>query len=283
MIVRAMIAAGLMALLAGCTSGAAESALPQETGVRLAVQSAPYGEGPRRSLDVYAPAQARGLPVIVFFYGGAWQFGEKARMAFVGEALAAEGFVVVVPDYRVYPEVRFPGFIEDAAASIKWTADNIARYGGDPARIVLAGHSAGAHIAALVALDPSYAAAAGYDHGAVRGVIGISGPYYHPAQFRDERLCEIFCSAPDWSTVEPMHFVSSDDPPILLLVGDQDAAVPPIAPFVEAAEHAGARVEAHIYPGVDHGGTLMALLPDRRESAPTLADVTAFARRVTAN
>lgn len=265
------ILATMLALLGAC-AGMREAAAQ---GV-----SERFAPGARGELDVYAAANATApAPVIVFFYGGGWQFGDRARIAPLAETLAAQGFVVVVPDYRVFPEVRFPGFIEDAAAAIKWTQDNVARFGGDPTRIVLAGHSAGGHIATLVALDPSYAAYAGFDRSAIRGVVGMSAPYYHPPDFRDTRLCEIFCSASDWRQVEPMHFVSADDPPLLLLVGDQDTAVPPLAPMLEAATGAGARVESRTYVGVDHGGTYRAFMDP--SIAPVLADVTEFARRVT--
>lgn len=238
-----------------------------------------YAPGARGELDIYRPAGASNTPVVIYLYGGAWQFGEKARAASVGAALAAQGFVTVIPDYRVFPEVRFPGFIEDAAAAIAWTQDHISAHGGDPTRIVLMGHSAGAHIAALVALDERYAAQAGFDRTAVRGVIGLSGPYYHPSEFRDQRLCEIFCSAAAWSDVEPMHFLSADDPPLLLIVGDQDTAVPPLAPIAEAARTVGANVETKTYAGVDHGGTVRAFTDPA--IAPTLEDVEAFVRRVT--
>jgi len=117
-----------------------------------------YGESPRQKLDVYEPSQKldRAAPVVVFFYGGSWQFGERRNYRFVGQALADHGIVAVLPDYRLYPEVTFPGFVEDGAKAVRWTHDNIARFGGDPSRVFLMGHSAGAHIATLLALDEHY-------------------------------------------------------------------------------------------------------------------------------
>ena len=149
---------------------------PRDSGGRLASRDQAFGEGPRRRLDVYVPTGAvEKAPVLVFFYGGSWQSGSKDDYAFVGQALAAQGFVTVLPDYRLYPETAFPGFLDDGAAAIAWVRDNIAAYGGDPRRIVLAGHSAGAYNAAMLGLDPRYLDAAGVDPKTIRAVAGLSG------------------------------------------------------------------------------------------------------------
>lgn len=251
-----------------------------EASARLVAEDVAYAEGSRHTLDVYVPAGApTTTPVVVFFYGGGWQFGKKSMLRRVAEVLAGEGFVVVAPDYRVYPEVTFPGFVEDAASAIAWTHGNIARYGGDPDRIVLSGHSAGAHIAALVALDRHYLDDVGVPHAAIRGVVTLSGPYYHPPSYRDQRWHEIFDSAGDLNRTEPMRYVSDDGPSLLLLVGGADTAVPPLPPMIEAARAAGERVNFKIYPGLDHGGTWRAI--GDPSIAPVLADITAFIRSVT--
>ena len=242
-----------------------------------------YGEGPRRGLDIYAPTDAQGpAPVIVFFYGGAWSEGAKADYAFAGHAFASRGFVTIVPDYRVYPEVRFPGFVEDAAAALKWTEENITRYGGDPERLVLVGHSAGAHIAMLAALDPSYAAATGFDRGAIRGVVGLAGPYGFD-NFDMPLLRNVFGHVSDPLVVQPRQYVSADNPPLLLLHGDADRRVPVRSTtYMEAAaREAGESVEAKIYPRISHAAILGAVSLAERDAAPVLDDVTAFARRVT--
>ncbi len=253
-----------------------------DAGATQAAASVAYGEGPRRGLDVYTPADADGpAPVIVFFYGGAWSEGAKADYQFAGHAFASRGFVTVVPDYRVYPEVRFPGFVEDAAEALKWTEENIARYGGDPDRLVLVGHSAGAHIAMLAALDPSYAAATGFDRSAIRGVAGLAGPYGFD-NFNMPLLRNVFGHVSDPMVVQPRQYVSADGPPLLLLHGDADRRVPVRSTtYMEAAaREAGEGVEAKIYPGVSHAAILGAVSLAERDAAPVLDDVTEFARRV---
>src|SRR5690606_26882090 len=92
-----------------------------------------YADGPRHKLDVYAPEQrGAAAPVVFFIYGGGWNRGERADYQFVGRALAARGFIVVIADYRLVPEVAYPAFLEDSANALRWVQDNIADYGGDP-------------------------------------------------------------------------------------------------------------------------------------------------------
>lgn len=146
----------------------------------------PYGPGERQVLDVYLPARVArdwptepnaGAPVVVFFYGGSWQSGKRNDYLFVGEALASRGFVAVVPDYRTYPATTFPGFIDDAARAVAWARGHAAAFGGDPRRVFLMGHSAGAQIAALLATDGRYLAASKMRNSEIAGVIGLAGPY----------------------------------------------------------------------------------------------------------
>ena len=106
----------------------------------------PYGPFPRQKLDVYQPCHAKpDARVVIFIYGGEWQVGQKGDYRFAAEALTSRGFIAVVPDYRLYPNVTFPAFVDDAAKAVRWTHDNIARFGGDPSHLYLMGHSAGAH------------------------------------------------------------------------------------------------------------------------------------------
>jgi acetyl esterase/lipase len=286
---RALAGILLVFLLSGCGGFAGrERNATFDPGAVRAVESAAYGEGPRRTLDVYAPAArvpnapTPNAPVIVFFYGGGWSAGEKSEYAFAGYALAAQGFVTIVPDYRVYPEVRFPEFVDDAALALRWAQDNAARYGGDPHRIVLVGHSAGAHIAMLAALDPHYGAKAGFDPRAVRGVAGLAGPYGFD-DFNMPPLRNVFGQVSDPLTAQPIHYVHAGGPSLLLLSGDRDRRVPlrSVTGMAEAANRVGEPVEQKIYPGLDHPGILGALSVSERARAPVLADVTAFARRVT--
>ena len=138
-----------------------------------------YGEGARRTLDVYRPVHgALGAPVAVFFYGGGWNSGKKEDYKFVGAALAERGVIAIIPDYRIYPEVRFPSFLEDAAQAVRWSRDNAANFGGDPNRLILIGHSAGAYMAAMLALDPRWLAPVGLvPQCDVTGWVGLAGPY----------------------------------------------------------------------------------------------------------
>ncbi|HMB94824.1 MAG TPA: alpha/beta hydrolase, partial [Tepidisphaeraceae bacterium] len=144
-----------------------------------------YGELPRQKLDVYRPrGKPAAAPVVIFFYGGDWQSGNKSDYRFVADAFTSRGFVAVLPDYRLYPQVTFPSFVEDAALAVRWTHDNAANFGGDPRRIYLMGHSAGAHIAALLTLDEHYLKNVGLDRSAIRATAGLSGPYdFVPAPY----------------------------------------------------------------------------------------------------
>lgn len=255
--------------------------LPHDGGVRKVASDEAYGEGPRRRLDVFSPG-ATNAPVIVFFYGGGWNAGKKSDYGFAADALASCGFVTVLPDYRLVPEVRFPGFLEDAAAAVRWTHDNAARFGGDPDRIVLAGHSAGAYIAAMLALDQRYLARAGAPISAIKGMAGISGPYdFYP--FDVKASIDAFGQAPDPAMTQPVSFARKDAPPLLLLHGDKDTTVKPrnTISLSEKLRALGARVETKFYPGVTHVPPLLALSPALRGKVSTRADVCAFAKRVT--
>lgn len=281
---RRTLLAGLSALLAGCSSlGAFNALAPRDRGGRRVLADAAYGEGPRRRLDVYAPLDApRPAPVIVFCYGGSWASGSKSDYAFVGAAFAARGFVTVVPDYRLVPGVRFPVFIEDCAAAVRWVADHIGEHGGDPDRIVLVGHSAGAYNVMMLALDAHYLREAGVDAAQVRGVAGLAGPYdFFPFDVESSR--NAFGGAPDPQLTQPVRFARGDAPPLLLLWGEADTTVGPrnLHNLERAVRGAGGTVETKTYPGVSHVGIMLALSRPLRGRAPTLGDVTAFARRVT--
>lgn len=268
-----------LASLAACSPASLLDATVSGQGYRLAADL-PYGEGARRRLDVYAPARpapARGT--VVFFYGGAWQSGRKEDYRFVAQALAAAGVAVVVPDYRLHPEVRFPAFVEDGAAALRWVQDEGARFGADPASLVLMGHSAGAHIAALLAADQRFLAAAGVARGRIAGLVGLSGPYdFLP--LRSARLRAVF---PEETRAQsqPLAFVAPGVPPALFATGDADTTVEPSNTRRLAASWraAGAETVERIYPGVGHVATVAAFSSLLRASAPSLADTLAFLRR----
>ncbi|MTW18858.1 alpha/beta hydrolase fold domain-containing protein [Rhodoplanes serenus] len=244
-----------------------------------AVQELRYGDGPRGTLDVYAPPRAAGAAVVVFFYGGSWQSGAKEIYRFVAAPLARRGHVVVVPDYRVHPQARFPEFLEDGAAAVAWAAAQARRFGADPRRLVLMGHSAGAHIAAMLATERRWLAAVGLrpEHD-LTGLVGLAGPYdFGP--LRDPVLVEIF-GGPHRPETYPINHVRGGEPPALLLTGARDRTVHPgnTARFAARLRAAGGDVRATVYPRPGHVGLIGAFVRPFRGLAPVLADVDAFVR-----
>ena len=255
--------------------------VPKDPGVDIVARDQAFAEGPRGRLDLYAPRK-RGdgpLPIIVFFYGGSWNSGTKDGYGFAGRALAARGFLVAIPDYRLVPEVRFPAFLEDGASAVRWVRAHAARYGGDPDRIVLAGHSAGAYNAAMLSLDPRWL---GSDRAAIRGFVGLAGPYdFFP--FDQPASQAAFGEAPDPQATQPVRFASAGDPPALLLVAGKDDLVRPrnARNLAAAMTTAGARAEVKTYDQIGHIGIVTALSRLFRGKAPVLRDLTDFARKVT--
>ncbi len=237
-----------------------------------------YGDKPAQKLDIYVPKNAApNAQVIVFFYGGAWQEGDKKNFLFAAQALAGTGAIVVVPNYRVYPAVTFPGFLEDGAAATAWTLHHIATYGGDPTTVFLAGHSAGAYLAVMLVLDREYLAKAGVADAKLAGGIGISGPYDFLPLTRDD-IKPIFEVVPDMSVTQPITYARADAPPLLLLHGEADTTVGAYNShhLADKMRTLGGRVEDHYYPGVEHIGSIIALTSMFRGRAPVLADITAF-------
>jgi len=229
------------------------NALTPGSGYRLTA-SLPYGEDERQELDVYRPENPRAdpAPVVVFFYGGSWNSGDRADYRFVGQQLAAEGFVTVIPDYRLYPSVRFPAFLEDGAAALRWTQDRIASHGGDPNRIFLMGHSAGAYNAMMLGLDRRYASAAGFDAAKLCGIVGLAGPY--DFAFDTDLLQGVFGTARDRAEALPITYAGNSSPPVLLLTGDADETVDPAnsVRLERRLSAAGAPVRRLDYRGLDH-------------------------------
>jgi acetyl esterase/lipase len=217
------------ALVAACSPARVVNALVP-TNALVVTRDIAYGDHPRQRLDLYAPrggeAPSAGRPLVVFFYGGSWDSGSREQYLFVAEALVSRGFVVAVPDYRVYPEVVFPAFVEDGARAVAWARRNAIAHGADPGRIFLMGHSAGAHIAAMLTFDAHYLAAVGEDPAALAGLIGLAGPYdFLP--LKDERLKVIFAPEATIARTQPITFVHGGEPPALLITGDNDSVVSP--------------------------------------------------------
>jgi acetyl esterase/lipase len=265
--------------LSACSPVTILNAMAPRSGITVS-SDVPYAPGSRRSLDIYAPARAD-APVVVFIYGGGWKDGDKAMYRFVAAALAARGFLTVVPDYRLFPQVRFPVFVEDAAAAVAWTRGNISRYGGNPNRLFLMGHSAGAHIAALLTLHKQYLAADGLDPDRdIAGFVGLAGPYdFLP--LHDPELDDIFAPAGDLRLTQPITFARGDAPPMFLAAGTDDTTVLPrnTANLTAAIRRDGGRVEEKLYPGIGHRLIIGSMAGALRWIAPVLQDVTAFLRR----
>ena len=278
---RRTILLGLALPLAACTPAGVLNALIPDSGYRIERDLA-YGPKPRQRLDLYIPDQTapersgRPAPVIVFFYGGSWQAGDKDRYRFVGQAFASLGAIVAIPDYRLYPEVIFPGFVEDGAAAVAWVQHQIASRGGDPARIALVGHSAGAHIAAMVALDGRYLQAADGDPARLSAWVGLAGPYdFLPAE--DPAVRRIF-DVPDPPASQPVNRVSDAAPPALLLHGLDDRTVLPANSrrLALALQEAGSTAHLRLLEGVGHIEIIAALAAPLRWLAPVRPAIATF-------
>lgn len=255
---------------------------PKDGGVRQIARGLAYGPDERQALDAYAPTNGGGRTLVVFVYGGSWNSGSRAAYGWAGRALAAQGFTVIVPDYRLSPEVRFPSFVEDVAAAVARARAEAPRWGADPERIVLAGHSAGAHIALLLALDRRRLEQAGVPADAVRGTAGLAGPYdflpFEPGGAAEAALG----SAPDLRQTQPIAFARGDGPPLWLATGDGDTTVRPrnSLALAEAVRKLGGQAETKLYPGLGHVDLVLALSRPFRGKAPVLADLADFIRRV---
>ena len=244
-----------------------------------------FGADARQRLDIYRPPASVGAarPVIVFWYGGSWDNGSKKDYRFVGVALARLGYVTVLPDYRLYPQVRFPLFLDDGAQAVAWVQRHAADYGGDPSRIILMGHSAGAHMAAMLALNQRYLEQAGADPARIVGLIGLSGPYGLTPN--TPTLNDIF-RAPftphDWQV---LPYVFAQAPPALLMHGRADklVRVANTEALAAALRAQGVPVESRIYEARGHIDMLAALSLPGRLRAPVLQDIAQFLRSLEAS
>jgi acetyl esterase/lipase len=234
---------------------------------KSSIVSVAYDPARDLELDVHRPSQGRGgAPVVVFFYGGSWQSGRREDYRFVAQSLARQGVLVIVPDYRKFPQARFPAFVEDAAAAVAWTRQHAIEFGGDPKRIFLAGHSAGAHIAAMLGTDARYLHAVGMRPRDLAGVIGLAGPYdFLP--ITDPALKPIFAPEARWPESQPVNYVDGDEPPFLLLQGTSDTKVRPRnAPrLADRLRARGETVDLRMLDGAGHVDLLIGLV---REDSP---------------
>lgn len=248
------------------------------SGARLAAEGVSFGSH-GQSLDIWAPEGRASdkLPVVIFWYGGGWAKGDRASYAFAGRALAREGFIVVIPDYRKVPDVHFPAFLDDGAEAVAWVQQTIAEHGGNPERVAVMGHSAGAYQAVMLALDAKRLAALGVASGFIKAGVGLSGPYdFHP--FTSDRAVAAMSQWPRPEETQPITFARADAPPLLLVTSDGDETVRP-----KNATNLGARlrglgapVEVTNYGPLDHEEIVMALSVPFRDKGSVLADSVTF-------
>ncbi|MGI9046624.1 MAG: alpha/beta hydrolase [Burkholderiales bacterium] len=276
---RTLLLLPLLLALAACSPIALLNLVISEDGYKKTADIN-YGDAPRNQLDVYTPdSEPAGAPVVVFFYGGNWEHGARGEYLFVAEALTSRGFVTVVPDHRLYPEVRFPVFLEDSARAVKWVKDNIASHGGDPERIFLMGHSSGAYNAAMLAIDGRFLRNAGIDAATLNGFIGLAGPYdFLPLS--SNTLKAIFNTPQGLEKTQPINFVSGNEPPMLLLHGSSDETVRPrnSSRLAARVRERGGEVTHIVYDDVSHVRIVGALASPFRDWAPVLDDVARFIR-----
>lgn len=235
-----------------------------------------FGPEAKQRLDLYGPKASGPHPVIVFFYGGAWtEIGDRGDFAFAARALAALGYIVAVPDYRVLPEVAYPTFLDDCALAVHWLIDHVAEYGGDTSRLTLAGHSAGAYNATMIALDARYGLSA-----RVKAVVGLSGPYdFYP--FNDSISARTFGEVADGPATQPVNHVASGAPPMFLAHGDKDTLVGPLNAVSLSAKLRAVGVDAEVrnYPALGHAGPVMELGSLIKGRSTLFADLRTFLTR----
>jgi acetyl esterase/lipase len=255
--------AAMVFLMLACSPVSLLNATISRSGYRIE-RDLSYGGDPRQKLDLYVPDGLKSpAPVLLFFYGGIWQSGTKDYYLALGQAFATRGVVVAIADYRLYPQVRYPAFVEDGAMAFRTLRDSVAKHGGDPSRVFVAGHSAGAYIAVMLASDSRYLAAVHENLRSIRGVIGIAGPYdFLP--LKDRNLVAIFGGA-DRGETQPIHYIDGSRPPMLLVAGAADTTVLPrnTLRMAERLRAVGSEVTTEIYPGVGHVGILLTFLSSK--------------------
>lgn len=242
-----------------------------------------YGALDRQDLDIYTPSDRnKPAPVAVFFYGGGWMTGHRDDYRFLAQALTQSGYVVVIPNYRLYPQAFIPDMINDAAASVHWVRKFISRYGGDADRIVLMGHSAGAHLAAMLVYDKHYlnektAGTASHSPDWLKAWVGLSGAY--DLNTKESDFYRRFVGETDKpENYRPMDYVQGNEAPALLLHGLDDGMVPTShsSLMAEAVRNKGGAVTLKFYEDLGHMGVVGALAKPFRHWAPVLQDIAGF-------
>lgn len=286
-LLRGLFVIAALSTLIGCSGPAVVNGLTPSWGYDVTRDIA-YGEQSRQKLDVYVPkgkpAQAQaGAPVVVYFYGGRWEEGSKDQYKFLAQALTSRGYIAVIADYRLYPQVKFPGFVQDGAKALQWAHSNAAEYGGDADKLFVMGHSAGAHIAAMLALDGQYLQSVGGNRAWLSGMIGLAGPYdFLPLEAAD--LKDMFGPPARYSLSQPINYVDGNNPPLLLLHGLGDETVYPknTRNLAKAVAEKGGPVAIKLYPGISHVRLVANLALPLRFTGDQLQDITGFIDEIAA-
>ena len=267
----------LSAFVVGCSPLSILNATVSSDGYKSTL-NLPYGEKPRQYLDVHIPNNVVDkADVVIFYYGGRWQYGSKEQYAFVADAMTSKGIITVLPDYRLYPDVDWRDFIQDGARAYEWVVKNITKYNGNPKRVFVMGHSAGAHISSMVALDESLLA---NDMRRPCGFVGLAGPYdFLP--IRDADVIRVFSSAIDIQKTQPIYFVDGGDPAMLLLHGSDDDSVKVgnTTRVVRRVNNVEGLVDSKIYKEIDHIDILISLSSTFRHVSPVLSDSIEFIKK----
>ena len=247
--------------------------VPKDAESKLLASDVAYGTDPRQKLDVYAPVAGQGpFPIVVFVHGGSWQEGNKNGYAFAGRALAAQGFVTMVINYRLHPKDRYPAFIDDVALALRWATDNGNKFGGNPAKLFAMGHSAGAYDIAMAVLDERTAAT----RPKLSGVVTLAGPFdFLPLD--SKATIKVFGDVPDLPSTQPINHVTANAPPFLILHGRDDTTVYPRNAIAldKALREKGVPSKLKFYDGTSHVRIILALAKPMR-SIPVLADAVRF-------
>jgi acetyl esterase/lipase len=256
-----------------------DAVVPKDSSSRHVATDLVFGPDPKHRLDLYAPRWPAGpRPLLVFVHGGGWDSGDRREYSFVGRALAALGFLVACADYRVFPEVVFPAFVEDLALAANWLVAHAAEYGGDPNRLILVGHSAGAYNAMMLALQPGRFGAHGL-RGKLKGLVGLSGPYdFYPFDVRQS--IDAFGTYPEPLSTQPINLVTPEAPPMLLAHGEKDTTVGDYHTVRLAAKLRanGVPVVERHYGRLMHAPVILGLATVLRPLLPVYADVAQFLR-----
>lgn len=280
---RVLVASLIVAMLTACSPIRLVNNL-SPSGHYSVTENLVYGSDARHRVDVYVPrAVTQPAPLVVFFYGGGWREGDKDNYEFVASSLTQAGYVVMIPDYRLFPDVVFPQFVEDGAAAVAWATQNAQKFGADSNRFFLMGHSAGAHIAALLSMDKRYLGQHAVNRSALRGFVGLSGPYdFLPID--SGYLVDVFPENQRKAS-QPINFVSADAPATLLIHGTGDDVVRAANSqnLTRKLSDNGVDATLRLYQGTGHVRVAAALAPPLDFTGKTLEDTLTFLDRLSAS